>query len=129
MASTAKKRGSIESKMGRPADGSLSTYPKFVLDKIKELRKDNEGWGAMTIIVELREEYKYFESNIPSANSVHRYLKQEGFIDNYVILDDTADMLPHQEAYFVQTKNYRGFCEEDLEKAIDILEKEIPNLR
>ena len=84
MASTAKKRGSIESKMGRPADGSLSTYPKFVLDKIKELRKDNEGWGAMTIIVELREEYKYFESDIPSVDSVRRYLKQEGFIKPYV---------------------------------------------
>jgi len=70
--------------MGRPKKGSLSTYPKFVVEKINELRGDNEGWGAITILVELKEEYNYFESDIPSANSVHRYLKQEGFIKPYI---------------------------------------------
>jgi len=42
-------------------------------------------------------------------------------VDAYVILDDNDEMLANQQAQFVQTKTYRGFCEADLEKAINIL--------
>ena len=69
--------------MGRPVEGCLSTYPPYIRKRIKELRRDNEGWGAMSILVELKEEYGYFESDIPSVDSIHRYLKQEGFIKVY----------------------------------------------
>ncbi len=80
MASTIKKRAAIEPKMGRPSNGVLTTYPQKLLDKIKHLRQENKGWGPITILLELELEYGYSKSNLPSTESVRRFLKQEGFI-------------------------------------------------
>ncbi len=83
MAATSKKRGNAESEMGRPYKGVLGGYPPELVDQIKSLRKANEGWGAISILVELEEEYSYSKSDLPSQASVNRYLKQEGFIKPY----------------------------------------------
>jgi len=83
MAAAIEKRGSITPKMGRPTKGALSTYPRALLEKIKELRKANEGWGSISILVELKEEYNYSTSELPSADSIQRFLKQEGLIKDY----------------------------------------------
>ena len=80
MAATPKKRGGIESRMGRPATGALSSFPQRLKDKIKSLRRDNEGWGAISILVELEEEYDWPKADLPGEDSVHRFLKEEGFI-------------------------------------------------
>lgn len=66
--------------MGRPFLGALVTYPKPLVDKIKDLRQKNEGWGSITILLELELEYGYAKSELPCSDSVRRYLKQEGFM-------------------------------------------------
>lgn len=81
METTAKKKnGQLVSKMGRPSQGALSTYPRVLRNRIKRIRKDNEGWGPVSILIELEETYNYKVSSLPSESAVYLYLKQEGFI-------------------------------------------------
>lgn len=75
-----KKKESLVVKQGRPVKGALSSYPQEIVTLIKKLREAHEGWGAMVIRIELIEEYAYQEKNLPSIDSINRYLKQNGFI-------------------------------------------------
>lgn len=49
------------------------------------------------------------------------FLFEHPDIENYVILDDVANMLPEQQSHFVQTKYYYGLTDEDMKKTINIL--------
>lgn len=69
--------------MGRPRQGVLSTYPAQMVEHIKQLRQGHSGWGAQTLLVELEERYFYSPKELPSIDSVNRYLKQEGFVQAY----------------------------------------------
>lgn len=66
--------------MGRPLSGAMSTFDASLGEQVKELRKDNEGWGALTILLELEEEFSYSKEALPSVSSVNRYLRQQGLI-------------------------------------------------
>jgi len=65
--------------MGRPVKGALSTYSAELRKRIKYLRGHNEGWGALTILLELELE-GYAPQDLPGANSVHRFLVEQGYI-------------------------------------------------
>lgn len=80
MAKPNKKRESLELKLGRPKTGALSSYPQQLVDRIYHLRDTHNGWGAITIRIELEEEYGYASKDLPSIDGINRYLKQEGFI-------------------------------------------------
>lgn len=43
------------------------------------------------------------------------------FIKNYVILDDSTDLLYIQKDHFVKTDTYKGISEENVQQAIQIL--------
>ena len=45
------------------------------------------------------------------------------FKGNYVIIDDTRDMLKEQEPFFVNTNDFVGLTMRDADKAIKILNK------
>lgn len=66
--------------MGRPPTGALGTFDAGLADKVKELRDDNGGWGALTILIEMEEAHTYAKDSLPSVSSINRYLRQEGFI-------------------------------------------------
>ena len=66
--------------MGRPPTGTLGTFDAELGNKIKQLRKENEGWGALMILLELEEEFAYPKDSLPSTRSVNRHLKQNGFV-------------------------------------------------
>lgn len=57
----------------------------------------------------------------PRGYEIKKFLHEHPDIENYVILDDVANMLPEQQSHFVQTKYYYGLTDEDAEKAINIL--------
>lgn len=57
----------------------------------------------------------------PRGYEIKKFLFEHPNIENYVILDDVANMLPEQQSHFVQTKYYYGLTDEDMEKAINIL--------
>ena len=50
-----KKGGDLVVQQGRPRKVALSTYPKKLRDLIFALRASNEGWGSISILVELAE--------------------------------------------------------------------------
>jgi hypothetical protein len=81
-------------KQGRPASGSLQSYPSELRDKIYELRDKNPGWGAISILVELEHVLNYAPKNLPSADSVRRYLKDCGFINSKIPKSDAPEIKP-----------------------------------
>lgn len=66
--------------MGRPPKGSLSSYPAAVSQAVKQLRKNHPGWGAHSILLELKERYGYTSDQLPGTASINRYLKEQGFV-------------------------------------------------
>lgn len=74
-----KKRDVLTKQRGRPAKGALSTYPSELVELIHSLRDIYQGWGAITILIEL-EDYGYNPSELPSVDAINRYLNQAGFI-------------------------------------------------
>lgn len=66
--------------MSRPKKGELSSYPLKMRNQIKSLRQANEGWGAISILVELEDIGLYHSEDLPGRDTVRRYLKEQGFI-------------------------------------------------
>lgn len=69
--------------MGRPKGGILSSYPSELRDLIKKIRKREPGFGALSILTELRLEYGYPLKRLPSVSSLAAFLRQEGMVDVY----------------------------------------------
>ena len=76
---SAKKKGDLSPSCGRPS-GALQSYPALLRKRIYDFRDANEGWGAVSILVELEEKFGYPKSDLPTPYSVHRYLRECGFI-------------------------------------------------
>lgn len=74
--------------------------------------------------------YAFKEGNVhihyglPRGCEISRYLTEHKDISKYVILDDDADMLLEQAPYFINTNWGLGINEQDVEKAIEILNKD-----
>ena len=60
---------------------------------------------------------------IPRGVEIQHYLNLNKNISQYVILDDCCDMLYIHKDNFVETDPYNGLSEEDVEKAIEILNR------
>lgn len=58
---------------------------------------------------------------LPRGCEIEHYLNQHGEVDSYVIIDDDQDMLLCQAENFVHTDGEIGLTEDDVEKAIKIL--------
>ena len=54
---------------------------------------------------------------------ISEYINKHELIQNYVILDDDSDMLYIQKDHFVKTDTYKGLSEENVQQAIQILNK------
>jgi hypothetical protein len=54
---------------------------------------------------------------------IAHFMKVNNFEGNYVIIDDTPDMLKEQEPFFVETNSFIGLTFKDAEKAIEILNR------
>lgn len=74
--------------------------------------------------------YAFKEGNVhlhyglPRGCEISRYLTEHKDISKYVILDDDTDMLLEQAPYFINTNWGLGISEQDVEKAIEILNKD-----
>jgi len=47
---------------------------------IYKIRDKQEGWGPISILLELETVHGYLKSELPSEDSINRYLKEEGLI-------------------------------------------------
>lgn len=54
---------------------------------------------------------------------IKKWIEDNNFFGNYVILDDDTDMLEEQKAYFINTHPLDGLNENDVEQVIKILNK------
>ncbi len=61
------------------------------------------------------------EVNVCRGMEIDHWIKINNFKGNYVIIDDTKDMLKEQEDFFVLTNSYTGLTLKDAQKAIRIL--------
>lgn len=63
---------------------------------------------------------KYYDM-VCRGMEIDCWIKMHNHTGNYVIIDDTPDMLPIQEPNFVHTNGFVGLTMKDAEKAIEIL--------
>jgi len=63
---------------------------------------------------------KYYDE-VCRGTEIDYWMKKNNFTGNYVIIDDTPDMLKSQQNYFVKTDSYCGLTQKDAQKAINIL--------
>ena len=67
----------LNSHMGRPTSGPLSTLPTGMRDTILHLRRTHPGWGPDTLLAELRVDRRWAEQSLPSRSRIAALLKAE----------------------------------------------------
>ena len=71
----------LVSQMGRPKQGSLSSYRAEVRETLKRWRREHPGWGAETLRAELQRHPCFAGEKIPSVSGINRFLNEQGFIE------------------------------------------------
>jgi transposase InsO family protein len=74
-------RAGLKSPMGRPASGVLGTWPEELKEAVRQMRRENPGWGPETVRVELalRNEFQ----RIPCRSRLADFLAAEGLTRPY----------------------------------------------
>lgn len=98
----------------------LDGYIPHVGYPLKKLEKALGYYGhkihSMTTTV-------YFKERQIRGDEIAEWLNRHPEVTNFVILDDDSDMLITQREHFVHTDGKKGLTDEDVEKAIRILNK------
>jgi transposase len=96
-------RVGLASRMGRPATGTLSTFPEELKEAILHLRTLHPGWGPNTLLAALKTDAYWCDQPLPSRAHIARLLKQAGLTRRYQPHHDlpqpppTESRTPHQE--------------------------------
>jgi transposase len=72
-------RAGLVSHMGRPPSGALSNYSVEIREVIEHWRNEHPGWGADTLLAELKRHPNFREQKLPSAASISRFLREQGW--------------------------------------------------
>ena len=73
-----KKGAPLEPRKGRPKSGVMGSFDKAVREKVEQYRPGREGWGALTIQVELQHEASLQSFRQPSRSTIAAFLKAKG---------------------------------------------------
>jgi transposase len=76
-------RTGLKSKMGRPGQGSLSSFRPEIKETIDRWRAAHPKWGEKTLQAELKRHPAFDNQPIPSASAIGRYLKEQGLTQPY----------------------------------------------
>jgi hypothetical protein len=76
-------RAGLASHMGRPAKGSLSSFPEVVSTTVLRWRQAHPGWGPVTLHEELKRDPAFCEQRVPGPASVGRFLQARGLSKRY----------------------------------------------
>lgn len=76
-------RSGLASRMGRPATGALGQYPLNFREAVRQMRRENPGWGPLTIRAELEDDPRFEDVKLPDRSRIAAFLKQEGFTRKY----------------------------------------------
>ena len=66
---------------------------------------------------------QYGECYYTRGEEIQMWLYWHPEVKNYVIIDDRKDIMKDQMDHFVKVNSFRGFSDEDMEKAMLILDK------
>lgn len=73
-------RVGLETKMGRPKQGAMSTYPREMRETLLQWRREHPGWGAKTLRTELEIDEMFRNKQLPSLRSINRLLEEEDLL-------------------------------------------------
>jgi hypothetical protein len=73
----------LTSQMGRPATGSLSTFPSGLRDALLQMRRSHPGWGPDTLLAELHVDERWRDTPLPSRSRVAALLKAAKLAPRY----------------------------------------------
>jgi transposase InsO family protein len=73
----------LNSQMGRPTTGPLSTLPTGMRDAILHLRRTHPGWGPTTLLAELRVDLRWTDHPLPSRSRIAALLNAEKLTRRY----------------------------------------------
>jgi transposase-like protein len=68
-------RAGLHSHMGRPKQGTLSTYRAELRETLLSWRQQHPGWGAKTLLAELAADDRFARQKLPSLRSINRFLQ------------------------------------------------------
>lgn len=69
--------GGLASKMGRPRQGELSTFPAEIRGVLRQWRQAHPGWGPDTLYAELGRAERFEGQRLPSPASIGRFLRAQ----------------------------------------------------
>ena len=93
----------LASQMGRPATGTMSTFPHELREAILHLRTLHPGWGPATLLVALKTDSSFRDQPLPSRARIATLLKHAGLTRRYQPHHDLIQppqvplISPHQE--------------------------------
>ena len=68
-------RSGLGSRMGRPRCGALSTFSTDIIRLLRQWRESHPGWGAKTLLTELKLSSLVAQQRLPSIRSIQLWLK------------------------------------------------------
>jgi len=73
----------LVSRMGRPRQGPLSTFPLELQDELEKIRRTHPGWGPITLVEELEHDSRFPGLRLPSRAQVAAFLKAKDLARPY----------------------------------------------
>jgi len=73
----------LNSQMGRPTSGPLSTLPTGMRDAILQMRRTHPGWGPTTLLAELRVDLRWTDHPLPNRSRIAALLNAEKLTRRY----------------------------------------------
>lgn len=61
----------------------MSSFPTWIVSQILTMRKYHEGWGALTLLSELKADQRFANHRLPSKSTIGRLLKEQGLTKKY----------------------------------------------
>jgi transposase len=76
-------RAGLVSKMGRPAQGALSSFSEPVAATLRHWREGHPRWGPLTLRVEATQDRSLAGQRLPSRTTIARWLKAKRLTHSY----------------------------------------------
>jgi len=73
----------LGSKMGRPGQGALGSFSAKLVEQLCNWRAAHPGWGAKTLLAELKRSPTFGDQALPSRATIGRWLKEAGLTRSY----------------------------------------------
>jgi transposase len=74
-------RTGLQTKMGRPKTGAMSTYPAEMRELLLSWRRQHPGWGAKTLRTELKISKQFEGKKLPSLCTINRLLAEHQLLE------------------------------------------------